>query len=325
MGWVRIVDSVLWGMLGLSLLLQWLSVAAVDARRRLLKIEHGGSGPAPMEDDVAEVEVELRNRWFWPRFFISLAYDAPMERPESRLVRFFAANLSGHGTVTLTSRVHCYRRGMHRLGPVTIESRVPFGLFRRRRHQEAPLSLLVYPRAYPIQRLRLAEGARGPSDRPQRARSGQTVIGSPYYYPGDPLRHIHWPNTARLGRLAVKELEDTAERALTVVFDTRKAIGTGRETTLEYSIKLAASIGLYAFSLGESVQLVTGRSQTEWAAPEPFLRELALLETSEPELPISSCLGPSNAPSSTRAIVVSVTDAVNHPIKLTKPSLGVVS
>ena len=45
----------------------------------------------------------------------------------------------------------------------------------------------------------------------------------------------------------------------------------------------------------------------------------------EPELPISSCLGPSNAPSSTRAIVVSVTDAVNHPIKLTKPSLGVVS
>ena len=34
---------------------------------------------------------------------------------------------------------------------------------------------------------------------------------------------------------------------------------------------------------------------------------------------------PSNAPSSTRAIVVSLTDAVNHPIKLTKPSLGVVS
>ena len=45
----------------------------------------------------------------------------------------------------------------------------------------------------------------------------------------------------------------------------------------------------------------------------------------EPELPISSCLDPSNAPSSTRAIVVSLTDAVNHPIKLTKPSLGVVS
>ena len=56
---------------------------------------------------------------------------------------------------------------------------------------------------------------------------------------------------------------------------------------------------------------------------------LVLLTTverwSKPELPISSCLDPGNAPSSTRAIVVSLTDAVNHPIKLTKPSLGVVS
>ena len=49
------------------------------------------------------------------------------------------------------------------------------------------------------------------------------------------------------------------------------------------------------------------------------------LDVFKPELPISSCLDPSNAPSSTRAIVVSLTDAVNHPIKLTKPSLGVVS
>ena len=41
--------------------------------------------------------------------------------------------------------------------------------------------------------------------------------------------------------------------------------------------------------------------------------------TPKPELPISSCLGPSKVPSSTRAIVVSLTDAVNHPIKLTEP------
>ena len=32
-GWVRIVDAILWGMLGLSLLLEWLSVTAVDVVR----------------------------------------------------------------------------------------------------------------------------------------------------------------------------------------------------------------------------------------------------------------------------------------------------
>ena len=57
----------------------------------------------------------------------------------------------------------------------------------------------------------------------------------------------------------------------------------------------------------------------------PTIRIHADTLSLEPELPISSCLGPSNAPSSTRAIVVSRTDAVNHPIKLTKPSVGVVS
>ena len=56
-----------------------------------------------------------------------------------------------------------------------------------------------------------------------------------------------------------------------------------------------------------------------------LLASLAAVSPTKPELPISSCLDPSNAPSSTRAIVVSLTDAVNHPIKLTKPSLGVVS
>ena len=86
------------------------------------------------------------------------------------------------------------------------------------------------------------------------------------------------------------------------------------------------------------------RAQREhWPGPSSVVRECRLSPRSnpryqpelngtleallgfKPESPISSCLDPSNAPSSTRAIVVSLTDAVNHPIKLTKPSLGVVS
>ena len=45
----------------------------------------------------------------------------------------------------------------------------------------------------------------------------------------------------------------------------------------------------------------------------------------KPELPISNRLGPSNAPSSTRAILVLLMNAVNHPIERTKPSVGVVN
>ena len=278
-GWVRVVDSVMWGMLGLSLLLQWVSVSAIDVRRRLGRLEHTGDGPGPMEDDVAGVELELHNQRFWPRFFLSISYDAPMEQPESRWQRFFVANLHGRSRLPLSSRVQCYRRGLHHLGRVTVESLVPFGLFRRRKHSQAPLSLLVYPKAYPMSRLKLIEGVRGASDQSQRARSGLEIVGARQFYPGDPLRHIHWRNTARLRTLSVKEMEDTAERSLAIVFDPRVDLGQGRESTLEYSIKLAASVGLFALKQGRSVRLAAGRVQGEWSDAEPFLRELALLDS----------------------------------------------
>ena len=41
--------------------------------------------------------------------------------------------------------------------------------------------------------------------------------------------------------------------------------------------------------------------------------------------PNRPCLDPSNVPSSTRPILVSLTNAVNHPIKFTKSSVGVVN
>ena len=305
-GWVRIFDAVLWGMLLLSLLLQWLSVTKVEVTRRLLAIHSSRGWDAPMEEDAVEVEVTLHNGWFWPRFFVSLSYDAPMESPDSRVQRLFVANLKGHEDVSVVSRIRCYRRGLHRFGPVTIESQAPFGLFRKRKHRPAPLSLLVYPRAYDMRSMALLQSPRGESSRPQRSRGGQEVVGSREYYQGDPLRHIHWRNTARLGKLAVKELEDTAEKAVTIVLDPGRNFGSGRETTLEYGVKLAASVGLHVIGAGESVRLLADHLRGEWADPEAFLNELALLEPSESS-PLSETLAGLTADSNA-VVIVSAAD-----------------
>ena len=127
----------------------------------------------------------------------------------------------------------------------------------------------------------LLQSPRGESSRPQRSRGGQEVVGSREYYQGDPLRHIHWRNTARLGKLAVKELEDTAERAVTILLDPSFDLGDGRETTLEYAVKLAASVGLHVIRSGESIRLLAGHLRGEWSDSETFLKELALLQPSE--------------------------------------------
>ena len=61
----------------------------------------------------------------------------------------------------------------------------------------------------------------------------------------------------------------------------------------------------------------------------PFLRGmspivvLTQIHQAKQEFPVSSCLDANTSPSSTRAMVVSLSNAVNHAIKLTKPS-GVV-
>ena len=210
---------------------------------------------------------------------------------DSRWQRFFAANLVGHGSVKLTSRMQCRHRGLHRFGPVTIESQVPFGLFRRRNSHPATLSLLVYPRAYPMRELGLFRGAVGDSGRPQKSRGGQETVGSRYYVPGDPLRLIHWRNTARLRRLAVKEMEDNSERALTVLLDAHRTDGRSPEATLDYSVRLAATIGISALRSGESVNLIAGDVEGEWIEAEPFLRELALLQPAEGSPPMATLIG----------------------------------
>jgi hypothetical protein len=76
----------------------------------------------------------------------------------------------------------------------------------------------------------------------------------------------------------VKELEDRSDRAVAVVLNTARNFGHGNESTLEYSIKMAATIGVHSLKSGETVQLSTGVDVSEWHSVEPFLRELALVE-----------------------------------------------
>ncbi|MBM3945498.1 MAG: DUF58 domain-containing protein [SAR202 cluster bacterium] len=279
-GWVRILDAMLWGMLLLSFVLQWLCTTAVDVRRRLLTSASARSLPGPMEEDVVEIETGLRNRRFWPRFFISVISRFPMESPDKQTQRYFVATLPSNETTPVISKVHCYRRGMHHLPPATIECKVPFGLLRRRKRLAAPLSILVYPKVYSMDHARLASSLQGVSQMSRRSRTGQEAIGARDFNPGDPVRLIHWRSSARTRRLTVKEVEDTSHQSLTLAFSTAGSVGEGREATLEYAIKLAASIGVHTLRSGRAIELHAGDATGLWNDTEPFLKELALLEPS---------------------------------------------
>ncbi|MFQ6029748.1 MAG: DUF58 domain-containing protein, partial [Dehalococcoidia bacterium] len=284
-GWLYLADAILWGIILLSALMPWLGVVFLGAQRR---VEHSGAAEGrtgPAEGETVKIELSLRNRAFWPRFFLSAHYDCSLAPPDRRERRFFVSKLPGSGLVPLTSEVVAYQRGQRHLGPAFVESSAPFTLFRHGVRLEAAQPVLIYPQVYPLPRLALVDGLAGAVVRPQKSRVGLETVGSRPYFPGDPRRYIHWRNTARVGRPMVKEFEDPRDQTLHLLFDATQVWGEDRETTLEYGIKIVASVGDYARRHRVLVQIWGGGLREEIAGPEEHggqtwpqvLKQLALL------------------------------------------------
>jgi uncharacterized protein (DUF58 family) len=162
----------------------------------------------------------------------------------------------------LTYTSFCSRHwGVYTVGPVRLVAADPAGLF----HAVRPVPLIeefaVFPHVYDVSGL-LPLGARA-SFTPHEetaGRPGQSplYLGVRDYRPGDDLRHIHWPASARRGTLVVKEYEvDQAPYVtLFIDLDRRNRAGTGKKSTLEYVIRTAASVVWSAVRSGSFVQVV---------------------------------------------------------------------
>jgi uncharacterized protein (DUF58 family) len=111
-----------------------------------------------------------------------------------------------------------------------------------------------------------------------RTSAAAEFYGSKEYQHGDSLKHIHWRNTARLGHFMLKEFEQASQGSVTVAFETRRDFGTGRETTLEYSIKIAASLAKLCADSGHSIDIIAGATPLTNAGWREVMDYLARLE-----------------------------------------------
>lgn len=158
-------------------------------------------------------------------------------------------------------RTLCRRRGRFILGPLTVASGDPFGLFRRERIVAPACEIIVLPRPLP-----LVATPRLPGDAPggslQRVRVYQTTPSAAAlreYQPGDAFNRIHWPTTARLGRLMVKEFEHDPQSDVWLLLDLDRLVqaGAGDETTEEYAVTIAASLAHHFLIEERAVGLLT--------------------------------------------------------------------
>ena len=103
----------------------------------------------------------------------------------------------------------CAIRGEFQLGPMTVVSGDPFGLFHSPRRVGATDRLIVYPMTVELNRVILPVGFLSGGDAQRQLTHQITTNASSIrdYVSGDSMNRIHWRSTARTGNIMVKEFE----------------------------------------------------------------------------------------------------------------------
>jgi uncharacterized protein (DUF58 family) len=116
----------------------------------------------------------------------------------------------------------------------------------------------VYPHVDPIAALPQTRGhdPLAGADHPTALGvSGEDFYGLRAYEVGDDLRRVHWPSTARLGDLMIRQHEMPWQGRATVLLDVRAGVHTAE--SLELAVSAAASIVTACFRRGSLIRLVS--------------------------------------------------------------------
>lgn len=181
-------------------------------------------------------------------------------------------------------------RGRYPIVAAEVVLEDPFALERREIRLEAPGAVLVYPRLVELDTLfsesgsRMLEGRRLLLRRP----SGFDLHSVRDYEQGESLRRVHWPSTAKRGKLMVKDLEDSPRDEALVVLDADAAfaVGTPPDSSFEVAVSAAGSIlkahGGRGRRAGIVVNAVEPRYQTVHSLDGDWGLALELLASAEP-------------------------------------------
>lgn len=173
----------------------------------------------------------------------------------------WVASVDANGQQTYHAEGRCGHRGVFTLGPWELRTGDPLGLFRVTIDLPESRSILVYPRAMVLPDLRLPRG-----DAPGAARTNRRTLSTTTtaatvrpYVPGDPLRSIHWRQTARQGDFMVRQFDVEPSGDLWIALDLDQSVqaGEGAESTLEYAITLTASLATQMLAENRRVGLAS--------------------------------------------------------------------
>ena len=230
-----------------------------------LTIENAGSAASPLLMAEEQLDYALGDR---PRFVVPR-----MRRGDRQEVHY---------------SVRSHVRGRHRLGPLGVRLRDPFGLSTRVAAISGSSDVLVLPRIVPLGSGRPpGSGVGAEGEIPHMvALHGEDDVSIREYRDGDDLRRIHWPATAKTGEIMVRQEDRPARRRAVVVLDSRARghHGSGSSGSFEWAVTACASVAVHLLEHGYALHLVTDETSDDGRAGtamelDPLLDVLAMAET----------------------------------------------
>jgi uncharacterized protein (DUF58 family) len=214
----------------------------------------------------------------------------------------------------------CTRRGIFTLGPTTLRSGDPLGIYTISLHQPDSVTLTITPPIVPLPTIDVAPGGRAGEGRSQPNAFERTVSAVTVrdYVPGDSLRHIHWPTTARRNKLSLRLFDSTPAGDWWIILDLDRRVQAGHEqdSTEEHGVILAASLADRGLQAGRAVGLVTYGEALAWLPPQTgeaqrleILRQLAIVEPGD--APLAQLLARGHSSFEQVASLIIITAAVS--------------
>jgi uncharacterized protein (DUF58 family) len=206
--------------------------------------------------------------------------------------------MKGKGQFSWRVQTMCVFRGRFQLGPISLITSDPFGLFPMERDLTATTHMVVYPLTFEIQNFALPVGVLPGGDALRRRTHYVTTnaAGVRDYAPGDSYSRIHWRSSARRDRLIVKEFELDPMADIWLVpdmsmyahiepeddpdFDPTRPLWMQLDeyqlpsSTEEYVVTIAASLAEFFIRRDRNVGMMTFAQSHELVQPDRGERQL---------------------------------------------------
>ncbi|HTP03005.1 MAG TPA: DUF58 domain-containing protein, partial [Anaerolineales bacterium] len=274
------------GLLTAFTLLWLLSYLWARALQRNIRLERLMRFGWAQVGDRLEERISISNPGFLAATWLEIRDRSTM--PGYRIAR--ATGVDGQSQNTWHTSGVCQRRGIYTLGHTSLVTGDPLGIHEVELTWPEEASITVLPPIIPLPHIEIAAGGWQSEGHPQPRAAERTVHAESVrpYEPGDSLRLIHWPTSARQNQPYVRILEGAPSGAWWIALDLDRSVqanASEAESTVELGVILAASLAERGLGEHQPVGLAAGSQPPAWIRPYPgegqrwqIMRQLAMLQ-----------------------------------------------